>query len=247
MSTKLTLTAVALAGAAFAAAPGVRPVSQSRTTRSLTAVGTTGPTYLAAREVQVDLDFPDGSSGKGILYVLFEPASGLYFHTLGWKRDANLDFAVIDHVEAYSRVGILPDCLFIVTFAMGIVIQDSAERAGSLDDAEAQALKWYADRLPQVEDRSYRNPTTNTDFPVVRSDFPKGFFREGLDARLAPPVKLVDMVRKDDGTWLLTLESTEDPSAHHRAAVILRRGGIRPIRDAWSMSGIFAAEPEKPK
>jgi hypothetical protein len=247
MSTKLTLVAIMLAAAAFAAAPGVRPVSQSRTTRSLTAVGTTGPTYLAAREVHLDLDFPDGSSGKGILYILFEPASGLYFHTLGWKRDANLDFAVIDHVKAYSRVGILPDCLFIVTFAMGIVIQDSAEQAASIDDAEAKSLKWYADRLTQVEDRSDRGQTTTTNLPVSRWDFPKGFFKGELDSRGVAPVKLVDMVRKDDGTWLLTLECTDDPSAHHRAAVILRRGGIRPIGDAWSMSGIFAAEPEKPK
>ncbi len=84
---QLLLVTVALASQAMAAPPGVRPVTASRITRALSAIRDSSQTYLAAREIRLDMDFPSGNSGKGKLFILFEPSSGLFFHTYGWERN----------------------------------------------------------------------------------------------------------------------------------------------------------------
>jgi hypothetical protein len=251
MSTKLSLIAVTFSAVAIAAAPGVRVVGGSRSTRSLTAASVSGPTPLVARDMQVDLDLPSGKSGKGRLYILFEPLSGLYLHNFDWEPYFYPTYPFIDLVEAHYKVGVTDDRLFYVGFLMGVVITESAQKASSLDDAEAKSLRWYGDHLPQVEERSYRGQTTITPLRIDRSDFPVGFFNSQLSSRPAQ-VKVVDMVRADGAVpvlfgnetsrWVLTLESEEDAGPHPRAKVILRRAG-----DSWLQSPVFAADSERGK
>ena len=157
MSAKLRfVTVVAVSTVALAAAAGVRPVAGSRSTHSLSVAMVSGQRYLAAREMQIDLEFPDGKTGRGRLYLLFEPVSGLYLHNFAWERDSYPTYDFIGHVEAHGRVGTTDDRLFIAFFVDGVGILDSTEKAASMDDAETRSLKWYADHLSQVEDRSDR-------------------------------------------------------------------------------------------
>jgi hypothetical protein len=208
----------------------------------MTAITVSGPSYLAAREMQVDLEFPNGKFGKGRFFLLFEPVSGLYLHTLGWERDAYPTYDFIGHVEAHGRVGIAGDRLFIAFFGDGVGILDSVEKAASIDDAEARSLKWYTDHLAQVEDRSYRGQLTSTNIPISRFAFPKGFFHSEHDSRPGLPVKLLDMAPGEKGAWVLTLESTDDPTDHPRAKILIHR-----TYGSWGTPGIVSAEPEKQK
>jgi hypothetical protein len=203
---------------------------------------TSGPTYVAAREVRVDLDFFDGKSGKGVLSVLFQPSTGLYLHALAWEPDGYPKYDFVGHLEEGCRVGVDRDRLFIAAFANGVVVNHSIEKATSIDDAEAKSLKWYADHLPQVEDRSYRGQTTNTVLALDRFESPKGFFQSEIDSRPGLPVKLVDMAWNGDDAWVLTLENTEGSTAHPRANLVIFRSG-----GAWSRGRVIAADPEKPR
>jgi hypothetical protein len=206
----------------------------------MTVITVTGPRYLAAREMRVDVEFPDGKIEKGRLYLLFEPISGLYLHNFAWGKDVSYDF--IGHVEVDGRVGIDGDRLFIAFFGNGDGILDSTEKAPNIDDAEASSLKWWADRLPQLEDRSIRGPGTSTNIPISRFAFPKGFFHSEHDSRPGLPVRLLDMVPAEKGAWVLTLESTDDPTDHRRAKILIHR-----TYGSWGTPGIVTAEPEKRK
>jgi hypothetical protein len=135
MISKLALLYLAISGVALAGPPGLQPITESRTTRSLTAVAMAGQTYLAERSMQVDLDFPDGEKGKGRLYVLFEPLSGFYMQAFRWLADSYPGYP-----EA-RLVGVASDRLFVASSYQGLVIEDSAEKATDVDDAEAKALK----------------------------------------------------------------------------------------------------------
>ena len=234
---KWMLMIVALAVSIMAAAPGVRPVTASRNNRTLTAVTESGQTYLAARELGVDLDFPAGQSGKGQLYILFEPSTGFFLQIFGWERN-DYPRTWIAQQEARSRVGVTADRLVIVTFSDGAGIIESTEKASNLDDAEAKSLKWIGDHLAQIETRTDRELYRATYRPLGRSDFPKGFLRPGLQhgsIEMIDPlpglrVRLVDMVYKGGG-WELTLESTE---TQRKAKVFVFRRGTEwftgPIR-----------------
>jgi hypothetical protein len=213
------LMAAALVASTMAATPGVRPVTSSRNTRALTAVNDSGQTYLAAREMQVDLDFPSGKSGKGKLFLLFEPSTGLFLHTYGWERNEYPAIAWIDDIETHSLVGVSADRLVIVN-TLGI--RESTEKAASLDDAEAKSLKWMNEHLLDVEARLPGNVRVAS-LQLDSSGFPKGFFRE-YNVMPGLPLKLVDMVRQGNG-WDLTLESTE----HHRRVKLL----ISPQGNTW--------------
>ena len=221
------LVTVALGSQGMAAPPDVRPVTASRITRALTAIRDSTQTYLAAREIRLDLDFPSGNSGKGKLFVLFEPSTGLFFHTYSWERNDYPEVAWIDNVETRSRIAVSTDRLVIVTCGNAVGILESAERAASLEDAEAQSLKWMSDHLSEVEERLSGNVRV-TSLQLDRNEFPKGFFPE-YDQRPGLPLKLMDMVRRDAG-WDLTIENTDN---HRTIKLIIRHQG-----DTWVRGGV---------
>src|SRR5690349_11651153 len=83
----IIMTTVLGYGWGLGAIPGARPVPGSRNDHALTAARESGRTYLAGRELQVDLEFPSGRSRKGELIVLFEPSTGLFLRILHWAAN----------------------------------------------------------------------------------------------------------------------------------------------------------------
>ena len=199
----LSVLTIALCAPCLAAPPGVQPVPGSRTDYALTAGMQSGETYLAGRDLKVDLNFLSGKSAKGKLFILFEPASRLSFWTYGWEERGYPAVGWMDHIKTYSRVGVAADRLFIVSFAQGIVIAESSEKANSIDDAETQSLKWVGDHLAEIEARS---PVTIkvTSLAMDHSFFPEGFFRSPWEPA-GMRVNLIDM-EWQRGEWALTLQ-----------------------------------------
>jgi hypothetical protein len=90
---KSALIAAAVFASAAAQTPGIRPVPDSRKDRALTANAAYGQTYLAARDLQVDLAFPGGGAGKGRGTIVFEPSTGFFFHRIEWARTLTRNLA----------------------------------------------------------------------------------------------------------------------------------------------------------
>jgi len=220
-ATSMFLT-VAFSASGLAVASGVRPVTGSRRDHTLTAITESGQTYLAGRELQVDLDFPSGKSAKGKLFILFEPSKGLFLQACGWEQRDYPAYAWMDDIKAYSRVGVTADRIFMVSANQAIVVVESVEKANSLDDAEAKSLQLVGDHLAETE---ARKPTSvkATSLMIDRSDFPDGFFRGRYDPMGLLRVKLADMVWQG-GEWDLTLESMD---THRQAKLrIIQQGSM---------------------
>src|SRR6266540_3465995 len=90
---------VTLAAAGMAAPPGIQPNTGGKSDRSLTAITRTGKTYLAGRELSVDLGFPSAKIAKGKICILYEPSTGLFLHYLEWAPKLPSKQSCIDSVE----------------------------------------------------------------------------------------------------------------------------------------------------
>ena len=113
---------------------------------------------------------------------------------------------------------------------------ESTEKAASVDDAEARALKWRSDHLPEEEARTLKRESLGYLFQEMtfsRPYFPKGFFKTDLDARAFLPLRLIDFVRRSDTQWDVIVECTDN---QRRAMTTLTRRG-----NAWVM-GFFKAQ-----
>lgn len=240
MKSILVITFLAASsGSVLSAQPGVRPVAGSRKDRALTAMIDSRQTYLAAREMRVDLAFPSGKTGKAILFELFEPSSGYYLQTFGW---AEKDYPAVsdsgsEGEEPRWRVGVTPDRLVMITLACNAIgITESTEKAANIDDAEAKTLGWVSDHLAEIEART--NHPRQTLIGLGRWDFPQGFFKVQDDPRPCPvSLKFLSMVRRDNG-WDLMFESTE---TQRKARLLLTR-----IATGWARGPVRVdAEQEK--
>jgi hypothetical protein len=210
--TTTTLTALALAVPVPVASQGLSSLAASRTDRPLTGTNALGATYLASREVLVDLSFQRGGAGKGKLFLLFDPSTGFFFHNLSWELTAPPRHSWID--PSQFRYGVSPERLLLLRFIRNaITITESTEKAASMEDAEAKAIRWYRDRLSQVEARTMKREDLgflHQDLSIGRSGFPPGFFVTVMDPRPGLPLKLIDFVRRSDTHWEVTLENTDN-------------------------------------
>jgi hypothetical protein len=220
-ATKCMIIAVALGGWGLEAAPGARPVPGSRNDHALTAARESGRTYLAGRELQIDLDFPSGRSRKGELIVLFEPSTGLFLRILHWAND--YPKTPWTDMDAQWQFGVAAGRLVIVTFAEGVGIVQSTEKASSIDDAETQSLNWAQGHIADLEARSSGG---NIFLAVGKFEFPEGFLRLRHDP-LGLRIKLVDMVWQGQG-WDLTIENMD---THRRAKLLVTQHG-----NTWTRS-----------
>ncbi len=209
-----------LAWAAASGATGVYPKPETSKAVSLLAVNELGQTYLAAKEVRIDLEFGSGKKGKGTLAVLFEPKTGYCYHELGWWPD-EFPPSQIDMIE---RLGLQ---VVVSATGLGIIgvnsqeinVSGSTEKAGSLDDVEKQAIRWAGAHLDEVETRSVMPSVTRFSFRGPFS-LPKGFFVEDSSAYPSAagfrrPAKLLGVGYRD-GYWEVRVENTST----HRVAVM---------------------------
>lgn len=225
-----------LTASAMSAAVGARPVSFSRIDRVLTADIQLGGTYLAARELGVDVEFPDGVTGKGKLAILYEPASGLFFQIFNWERADYPQASLVAAVNAGQRVVVTADRIIVVGFASGPAVADSQEKASSLDEAERMAMKWISDHLKDIEIGTVRSSFVH--LPVDRGEFPAGFVRE-FDAGGVIRTKLVGIERRGARSLDLTIESLD---THRRAKLLVSHTG-----KTWSRGVVRPDEKQEQK
>jgi hypothetical protein len=234
MLIKTIVAAMAVALAANAAQPGIRPVQGGRADLAVKAATESGTRYLPLREIQVDLDLPDGASGRGRLSIIYDSSTGFFLHIMyGGRGEASYPGG-IDGSDV--RVGVATDRLFIVTLARyEFWFFESTDKAASMDDAEAQALAWYGAHLSLFSAGGPVHGMTKVMFS--REFFPKGFLPE-LGAGGGIPVKLVDIVHVTNGdpggAWDLTLENTD---THAKVKMQYYR-----VFGLWSTRGAIRAE-----
>lgn len=130
----------------------IQPVSTSRIDCPLTITSEHGDRGAAGRELMLDVVARDGSKTQSEVLLVYDPVTGLmlYEHALHLIRS-------IDACTFRSRW--MPGSILhadtdrMARFALGsgpLVIRTSAQRASSLDDAEAKALaelRGYANEL----------------------------------------------------------------------------------------------------
>ncbi len=203
--TLLGIMALMVAGAR-AMVPGVRPVSGSAHDRALSIIKESGESYLAGREMRVDLDFPSGKTGKGVLFIAFDGASRHFFHILWWEREDYPKASVVDEFVTSRQFGLDAGQLVIFCFQNPFIgIHETTETATSLDEAEAKSLKWSSEHMREVEARTNQYRYFAID---LRHALPRDFLpdRGGPDASPGLPIKFLG-IELHNGNWEFTLES----------------------------------------
>jgi len=169
---------------------------------------------------------------------VFEPTSGFFFHLFAWEPN-NYPAAnwIRDIESARTRILVSPERLILVTCASSYVgIEETTEKATSLDDAESKSLKWFNDNLSKVENRTYKGRYTYGTFTFGSSEFPKGYFGPEFYEVSGLPLKLIDVTRAKvagaEEHIVLTVEST----VTHKRAIghFFRQGG------QWMKGGVEA-------
>ncbi|MCZ2152034.1 MAG: hypothetical protein LC126_30185 [Bryobacterales bacterium] len=224
---KYAIFTAALAAYALAAPAGIAVVPGGRRDIGLTAMTSSGEGYLAARETRVDIAFPDGRSGRGTLYVVFEPSTKCFLQTIFWAQKA--EYPSDSWFNSIARTGgfiVSHDRLVLVTlkdprFPYISILESSPEEADNLDDAESRSVRWYRDHLSALEARKYTPESFGYVVEKVAIWVPSGFFESDLnmDARGHVPLKFLNIARVNDSEWTVTLESTENPRNHRRLQV----------------------------
>jgi hypothetical protein len=235
-----------LSASLVGAPPGVSLVAGSRQDRTLAATTSLGQTYLAGREMQIDLTFASGKSAKGMLHILFEPRSGFYIQVTGFLPGRPGErYSWIDALAPRTRFAVTPDRIVILTlWPEKVEIIESREKAASLDEAEAKSLQWNGDHLAALEARTHTYKSygyVHEAFRLSRFEFPKGFFQSEYWSVGSPPIRLIDFVRKDDFHWEVIMQCTE--TGQRAKMSLFRRGGtfrlIEPGK-TWARSLISA-------
>jgi hypothetical protein len=202
-----------------AAPPAVREVMGTAGDQILTALSDRGDTPVNVSETRIDLDFPSGKSGKGTLFVVFEPATGQYFWNVDWQKDDYPQTSETDRLRKGSE--------FVASTAHGLSILDPgnpflfirevSSKAESSNAARQDALNRAIEHIADIEARANPHPKAYVD---LRGAFPPGFIPEGPRSEPALPVKLIRVERKSGwwdfsgkprnaGAWVLTYECRE--------------------------------------
>jgi hypothetical protein len=242
------LAATALALCAAARTPGVRPVPETVVERSWTAITESVPSYLAAREVRLNLDFPSGKTGKASLLILFHPTTGLFAERLGaWGNPDGSDSHQIYGSNAWCPFGVGDGRLVQVAMGQfGLQIAESTDKASSLDEAESKSLQSIRDHLVEIEARSWFPERAGlSGFRLEVDDYPHGFFEPCIELHTYPcdatlglqlPVGVSAMTWRDGG-WDLTLEC---PRTKRKATMQINRQGGK-----WTRGPILPVDEEK--
>lgn len=182
--------------------------AETRQTYNATAITSSGETYLAMRDVQVDFQFPMPKQGKGALFILFEPRTGLYERTLDFSLAEYPQIPPRNGLPAHMRVGVTAERMTVVAFTNpGVFMLESTERAASLDEAEVKSLRWAGDHLAEILELRMPKSLLGRMFDDL---FPDDFFSKRAWAALGRfPLKLITLT-PHDGRWDLVFESTEN-------------------------------------
>jgi hypothetical protein len=206
MRSKLVLGFViaAAAATAAAAAPGIRQVMGSTSDRAVPVTTALGESYASAREMRVDLDFPSGKSGKGTLFIIFEPSTGYFFRIFRWDGSDYPPASQSGDFVAGSWLGASTERLLIFTNGNPwLVIHESSEKAASLSEAEASSLKWAAGHLAEIEARKNEYRTASMDLRFLH-DLP-GFLPDEPQAAGGLPIKVIGIAPADK-RWEVTIQ-----------------------------------------
>lgn len=182
-----------------ALADEIRPLAATRTDRAIAAATATGDVQLAVREVQVEVVRRNSKDSKGALLIIFDSATGTFARRFSWIPNYPGRIPLLENLLSYSKVYVTSDHIVLFTKVDGgIQIRESAEKARSLDDAEAKALNDSVTDLTDYVEKATRGPVVSFDRHL------------GEDFSLAPassfrsPTKLLEVSRRD-GKWEITV------------------------------------------
>lgn len=237
MKSLVSGTLITLTLAAVWAAPlGVRPVADSRITRDLPGTNDIGSVYLLGRELKVDLTFSSGKNGKGLLFIAFEPSTGLFFQGLRWEANDYPRVSLINELPSQGRFLVTKDRLLLISVASnGVMLHETTEKASTLEDAEARSLAWIDSHLADIDTGKSSGPVRSTYLRMSPAMFPKGFFPEG-DVRAAFSLNITDIARKDKG-WEITVEAVDTDM---KGRLFLGDKGPHPAGEGpWGLSPVY--------
>lgn len=220
------MCSVAAISSAWSAAIGdVSPIASTRNDKPLSADTSAGNITLAAREMQVDIRFPSGKTGRGGMLVLFDPASGRFFWQLTWLPKESANIPMLNNFTSNSRIYLAADRMTVFTCrAPVLLIYDSDDKAKDLQSAETMALQSATNELDAREARTApRGPRAGRTIPlsVIGNDF----LVPPHSAAFHLPVKILNISRSGQkwqvtlqGRWkaLLTLSDKDDGVSYIR-------------------------------
>jgi len=208
-----TAISFVLCSLAVGAPPGVLPIANSRIDHALTAVANSGQTVLTGRELQAEITFLNGSSGKAKIFLLFDSATKIFFAETGWQKGTFPQSNMVDWAGSTRRFLPTPERLIVLRkMREGFSITESTDRASDINDAEKKALAWNNEHLGALAARKLgakESGYLHEEFWIPRGNYPPGFFSSPYDPRPFVAVRLVEVIRQDDLTFHIVLESMD--------------------------------------
>jgi len=189
----------------LSAGPGqINPIASTIQNHAVAAKTAGGDSLLTAREMLVDVTWPNGRTGRAAFLILFDPPSGLYLWEFGAVPLTDQMTTMTPGIGRASLY-LAADRLIKFGFAYhwGLIVHESLNKANSIDDAQTKASSEVLGRLPAIQ---ALNPNDRV-IISVRKQLPEEFFRRTPRSVKAGPFELVHVSQKD-GNWEVIVEGS---------------------------------------
>jgi len=194
-------------------AADVRVIAGSRVDIASTVANERGDSYLAVRGAHIEFRSPDGTAGQGSLCIVFEPTQGFFYVSVAFAPRPSFQTPCEYLVSGRWRYAVTAERLIGFTWAGGMLVCESTDRAGSIAEAENMALQWSGVALQtpsrRLSDIAVR-PCEWDKLRMSQDDFPPEFFEfrgrvpSPFNRFAGPlPVRLSELARKKDGFQLV--------------------------------------------
>jgi hypothetical protein len=178
----------------------LRPAPNGRWADSLTATSPVGQTLLAVREVSLEGQYPDGRPVKSGLLILFDPVSHYFAweQALGWERPSGFRKGLLAASAAGDRMTVFR----VLPGSEMIYVQESTEKAHTLDDAEAKAIEAARRRLGTPQSRQWYGWREVSLIKWLE----RNFFIPRYSAAPSFPIEILSVASRD-GKWEVVLKA----------------------------------------
>jgi hypothetical protein len=180
------------------------PIVSSKYDHGVTAKTDAGTGALGAREMLVNVTYPNGRNVKGSFIVLFDQPTGRYLWEFGQVMTNEQTSRMSVGTGTRSLTYVAADRIVKFGYAYPYLFaHESLGRANGIDDAEVKATNELVARLPAIQ--AYK--TDDRVIMSLRKLLPKEFFFRTPFSVMAGPFKVVDFSRKGS-TWEVILQGS---------------------------------------
>lgn len=182
----------------------MRPIASTRYDHRVPAKTDAGAGSLTAREMLVDVTFPNGRACRCALLILFDQPTGRYLWEFGQVMANEQTSRMTGGIGGRALIYVAPDRMVGFGYALpSLVIHESLGKASGIDEAEAKTSTEILGRLPAIQAHSTDDRVIIPIRKIVPNEF---FFRTPLSP-MSIPIKVTDASRKAN-TWELILQGS---------------------------------------